>query len=605
MRRNGCAAPKVALTLLLLCAGACTRTDKPTTVAQVVAPDAKASAVAHGTHGAVSSAEARASEIGRDVLLRGGNAVDAAIAVAFALSVTHPSAANIGGGGFMIVRLPDGRATAIDYREVAPQKAHRDMFLDERGEVTLRSRRGPVAAGIPGVVAGLALAHEQFGTLPWRELLAPSIGLAREGHTLDEAHATELANGWKDVVRFAEAVETQLAQRPDAQTVALREALRATMATFGKDGGSRPYATGESWLQPELAKTLAYLAQEGPRAFYEGPLATNMAEGVRATGGIWTTEDLAGYRALSREPIRFAYHGHTITTMPPPSSGGVALRQILAGAEQLGLAKLGWDTPERAHLFAEILRRTFADRNQLLGDPAFVEMPLATLLSEEYAAARMASIDMVRATPSKDVRPGAAPAESRHTTHFSVVDRQGMAVSNTYTLNTNFGALVQIPGTGITLNNEMDDFTAKPGTPNAFGLVQGAQNAVAPGKRMLSSMSPTIVERDGKLRAVLGSPGGPTIITTVAQVLMQLVDHGRTLSQAVSAPRMHHQWLPDEVWLEPGVPAAVREGLRARGHHLEEAPVIGHANCIAVDPETGALDAVADVTRGGGGAAAF
>ncbi|MET0343709.1 MAG: gamma-glutamyltransferase family protein [Polyangiales bacterium] len=568
--------------------------------------------VAEGRRGAVSSAEPRASEVGRAVLEAGGNAVDAAVAVAFALGVTHPSAGNIGGGGFMVVRLPDGRSTALDYREVAPGAAQRDMFLDARGEVTERAQHGAQAAGVPGVVAGLADAHARFGSLPWATLIAPAIALARDGHPLDRAHAEELGVALEELRTFSEAVardDGAATGSRDGQGVqatrALRKALEATRATFAADGGARPYREDELWRQPALADTLTRIAREGPRGFYEGALAARMADGVRAMGGLWTAEDLAKYRPIEREPIRFSYHGHQITTMPPPSSGGVVLRQILAASEATSLSALGWDTPERVHLFAEILRRAFADRNELLGDPAFVQMPLAQLLSPAYAASRMQTFDPLHATPSREVRAGVTRDEPRHTTHFSVVDGRGMAVANTFTLNTSFGALVQIPGTGVTLNNEMDDFSAKPGSPNVFGLVQGAQNGIAPGKRMLSSMSPTIVEQDGKLRAVLGSPGGPTIINTVAQVLLQLVDHGRGLQEAVRAPRVHHQWLPDELLIEPGLGASVRAGLTARGHVLVEETSIGHANCIEVDPHTGTLRAVADLTRGGGGAAAL
>jgi gamma-glutamyltranspeptidase/glutathione hydrolase len=324
-------------------------------------------------------------------------------------------------------------------------------------------------------------------------------------------------------------------------------------------------------------------------------------------GGIWSARDLAGYRAVEREPIAFSYHGYDVLTMPPPSAGGIVLQQILGAADLLGLDRLDWDSPRRVHLYVEILRRTYADRNRWLGDPDFVHIPLAQLLDPGRIARRVADIDPDHATPSSEVAPGLASlGEPKHTTHFSIVDASGMAVANTFTLNGDFGALVQIPGTGVTLNNEMDDFTAKPGTPNMAGLVQGEQNAIEPGKRMLSSMSPTIVSRDGTLRAVVGSPGGPTITTTVAQILMQLLDHGRSLQSAVAAPRIHNQWLPDETWYEAGVPETTLDGLRRLGHHLTlEREPIGHAHCIERDPATGELRAVADVSRGGGGALAF
>lgn len=601
------AARSLALWLSLL-ALACARTSAPAHPAPSAAlPSPVAQGVAVGTRGAVSSAEQSASDVGRAVLERGGNAVDAAVAVALALNVTQPSAGNIGGGGFMMVRLPSGESTAIDYREVAPGAAHRDMFLDATGEVSERGLRGPQAAGIPGVVAGLHMAHRKFGSLPWSELVAPAIRLARAGHRLDAFHAGELREALTEVRAFAERVrELPAAAREQSaeKTQALLAALESTARTFGKQGGSAPYGEGELWQQPELADTLEILANEGPNAFYEGALAARMADAVQAMGGLWTLADLAGYRALERAPIRVTYRGHEVITMPPPSAGGVVLSQILSAAEHLKLYAEPWDSSARIHLFAEILRRAYADRNELLGDPAFVEMPLDRLLNPRYVATRMASIDLAHATPSADIRAGLPVAEPVHTTHFSVVDGAGMAVANTFTLNTNFGALVQIPGTGVTLNNEMDDFTAKPGAPNAFGLVQGTRNAIVPGKRMLSSMSPTIVLHDGKLRAVLGSPGGPTITTTVAQVLMQLVDHGRSLEQAILAPRVHHQWLPDELLIEPRLAPTLQDELRTLGHRLAEEREIGHANCIEVD-EGGRLTAVADVTRGGGGAAAF
>jgi gamma-glutamyltranspeptidase/glutathione hydrolase len=380
--------------------------------------------------------------------------------------------------------------------------------------------------------------------------------------------------------------------------------MAATLRTFSRPDGT-PYTAGETWRQPDLAATLDAIAAGGADAFYRGRLARRLASGVAAMGGIWTEADLAGYKAVERQPIRFTYHGHDIITMPPPSGGGVTLRQILAASEALHLDRLRWDSVDRIHLYVEALRRIFADSTQLLGDPGFVKIPLTTILDSGYIPKRMADIDPGKATPSAAIKAGVGSAEHLETTHFSVVDAGGMAVANTYTLNGGFGAKLQVPGTGVTLNNEMDDFTAKPGSPNMFGLVMGAQNAIQPGKRMLSSMTPTIVARDGKLRAVVGSPGGPTIITTVAQIVMQLIDHQRPLVDAVAAPRVHHQWMPDEIVHEESLPQPTRAALTARGHAMRARARIGVANCIEVDLTTGALIAVADVKRDGGKAAAY
>ncbi|WP_428269766.1 gamma-glutamyltransferase [Haliangium sp.] len=562
------------------------------------APVADGADTAVGVNGAVSSAEAHASEIGVEIMKKGGNAVDAAIAVGFALGVTHPSAGNIGGGGFMVIRMPDGTATTIDYREMAPGKASRDMYVGPDGQVTKDSRLGPLAAGIPGVVAGLAMAHAKYGSLPWKDLVMPAVTLAREGWPLDQHHAEDLSWGSERIQKYADEVKAASPGSP------LALALDATLATFRKPDGSS-YQTGEVWKQPELAATLEKIAEAGPDAFYRGPVAADMAAKVTAMGGLWTAEDLAGYKAVEREPIRFTYHGHEIVTMPPPSAGGVVLRQILAASEVLGLAKLEWNSDERIHLYAEALRRTYADRNLLLGDPDFVDIPMERLMDVSYMKERMADIDPNKATPSSEVGAGVELKESTQTTHFSVVDTKRMAVSNTYTLNGGFGAKVQIPGTGVTLNNEMDDFTAKVGAPNMFGLVQGPQNSIAPGKRMLSSMTPTIVSKDGALRAVLGSPGGPTITTTVAQILMQLIDHDRTIAEAVRAPRSHHQWLPDALLTEPEIGDENKAALEARGHQMRVWNSIGHANCIEVVSDGGGVRAIADQARDGGKAVAY
>lgn len=556
----------------------------PSSARSLPAHDANDPGTAVGIHGAVASAEAHASEVGLAILKRGGNAVDAAIAVGFALAVTHPSAGNLGGGGFMVVRMADGKTAALDYREVAPGAATRDMYLDAKGNPTRASVDGAKAAGIPGTVAGMALAHAQFGTIPWADLVAPAIELAREGHTLDSFHAEDLRNGVERMMKL-----------PGNEKSA---------GIYRKPDGAA-FVTGDRWVQPELAATLEIVAK-GPRNFYEGLLAKTLADGVRGLGGIWTEADLKGYRAIAREPIVFAYRGVEVITMPPPSAGGVVLRQLLAASEILEIHKYPWHSVDEIHLYVEAARRTYADRNFLLGDPAFIEVPLAKLLDGAYLRERLADVDLAHATPSDQVKAGLPQGkESIQTTHFSVVDDAGNAVSQTYTLNTSFGAKVVVPGTGVLLNNEMDDFAVKPGTPNTYGLVQGEQNKIVAGKRMLSSMTPTILVKDGELRAVVGTPGGSTISTTVTQIVRALLDYGVTLDVAVKAPRVHHQWQPDRIVAEPTLDPATVAGLKARGHEMAEWGSIGHANCIEVDPATHGYRAVADVARDGGEAVAY
>ena len=540
--------------------------------------------VALGTHGAVSSQEANATDVGIAVLKKGGNAVDAAVAVGFALAVTHPSAGNIGGGGFMVVRMHDATKAAIDYRETAPSKASRDMYLDAKKELTKDRLIGAKAAGIPGTVAGFAEAHGKFGKLPWKDVVEPAVKLAREGYVLDAETADDIA---KTVVTMKEAKLTEGAR------------------VFSKPDGS-PFKGGDRFLQPELAKTLELIETGGEKAFYTGKFAENMAREVTKAGGIWTAADLSSYKAKEREPLVFTYRGNEIIAMPPPSAGGIVLRQLLGASEILGLDKQPWRSAEEVHLFAEAMRRTYADRNELLGDPDFVKIPLATLLDPAYIGGRLKDIDPNKATPSTQIKAGIEPPhESTQTTHFSVVDDEGNAVSNTYTLNTGFGCKFVIPKTGILLNNEMDDFATKPGTANVFGLVQGERNKIEPGKRMLSSMTPTIVVKDGELRAVVGSPGGPTISTTVAQLVRGLVDYQQPLDVVVPAFRAHHQWLPDQIITEDAMPKDVEAALVAKGHQIKRMKRIGHANCIEVDPATRGFRAVADTTRGNGKAAAY
>jgi len=533
----------------------------------------------------VSSAEANASRVGVEVLKRGGHAVDAAVAVALALAVTHPSGGNLGGGGFMLVRTSDGQSTAIDFREIAPRAATKTMYLDAQGELTQDSVLGAKAAGVPGTVAGLALAHKRFGKLPWKSLVEPAVALARDGHVLDESHAETMADA----------------------AAQMRAAGFLDSAVIYEGEGGRPLAASETWKQPELATTLAILAEQGPSSFYEGALAGRIVSGVKKLGGLWTKQDLKTYRAVERKPIELDYRGHRVITMPPPSAGGIVLRQLLGASELLGIHAKPYRSVEAFHLYVEAARRAFADRNHWVGDPDFAVVPVAELTSPEYIALRMRDIDPAHATSSSTIAPGvlAGKPESHDTTHYSVVDREGNAVATTYTLNANFGAKVVVPGTGVLLNNEMDDFSAKPGSANIYGLVQGERNAIAPRKRMLSSMTPTIVLKDGQLRAVLGSPGGPTITNTVAEILMALVDHGIPLEQAVRAARVHHQWLPDVVTVETAIEVPLAAGLSAKGHTIAKRDAIGHASCIERNVATGMLRAVADVTRGGGGAEAY
>ncbi|HZF49693.1 MAG TPA: gamma-glutamyltransferase [Polyangiaceae bacterium] len=541
--------------------------------------------VALGTQGAVSSQEGHATDVGVDILKRGGNAVDAAVAVGFALAVTHPAAGNVGGGGFMVVRLANGEKLALDYREVAPSAATRDMYLDKKGDATKDSVNGAKAAGIPGTVAGLAAAHAKLGKLPWKDVVAPAVRLAREGFALDPVTAKDLIEATKRMRDLK---------------------LETAAKMFSKPDGS-PFAAGDRLVQTDLAKTLQAIADGGPKAFYEGPIAETMAREVQKAGGIWKAQDLAKYQAKWREPVVFTYRGHEIITMPPPSAGGVVLKQLLTASEILKLDQKPWRGADEVHLSCEAMRRAYADRNLLLGDPDFIKIPMSTLLDPKYIAGRLNDIDPQKATPSTQIKAGveSSKKEGTQTTHYSVVDRDGNAVSNTYTLNLSYGSKFMVPGTGVLLNNEMDDFAVKPGTANAFGLVQGEQNKIEPDKRMLSSMTPTIVTKDGELRAIVGSPGGPTISTTVAQIVRGLVDYNRPLDEVLPAIRAHHQWQPDQIFTEEAMPAELQAELEKRGHVVKKRSRIGHANSIEVDVETRGFRAVADTTRGGGKAGAY
>lgn len=529
----------------------------------------------------VVSTDAYASDVGAEVLAAGGNAIDAAIATSFALAVVNPEAGNIGGGGFMVVRIADGTTASLDYRERAPLAASRDMYLDERGELTEASTLGHRAVGVPGAVAGLWEAHQRFGTLPWAVLVAP---------------ARKLAEGF--VVRERQAAQFSMAE----------ENLRlfpSTEATFLPSG--EPPAVGDLFAQPELATTLGRIAAEGRDGFYLGPTADLIVAEMERGGGILTHEDLAGMEAVWRDPIRITYRDYTLISMPPTSSGGATLAAMAKILEGFQLGTLGYHSAEHVHLLAEAWKRAYADRNTYLADPDFVEIPLEAMISSEYGAERRASIDLSRATPSLEVGPGLGPADDGETTHLSVVDGEGNAVAITTTINSFFGSKVTVPGAGFLLNNEMDDFSGRPGFPNQYGLVQGEANAIAPGKRMLSAMTPTIVvDPDGELLLVVGSPGGATIITNVFQQISNVVDFGMGIRKGVNAPRVHHQHLPDRIQFEPGsLPPEVVSALESMGHEIEERvrtgdvyAYIGDVQAIMRLPD-GTLAGASDHRRGG------
>jgi gamma-glutamyltranspeptidase/glutathione hydrolase len=542
------------------------------------------------SQGMVATTDELASRVGVDVLQAGGNAVDAAVAVSFALAVVNPEAGNIGGGGFMIVRLADGTTAALDYREKAPGAAHRDMFLDSAGNLTDRSVVGHLASGVPGTVMGLWEAHQRFGERPWTELVEPSI---------------ELARGFPVRDRFLNSLGESM--------VEALSAFPASAAQFLPDEGAPP-AVGDTLRQDDLTRTLERIRDQGPEGFYAGETADLIVAEMARGEGLITHEDLAAYTAVWRDPVAFEYRGYTLVSMPPSSSGGVTMAEGANILEGYDLGALPFDGAERVHRMAEAWRRAFADRNHYLGDPDFVEMPLGDLVSDDYASFRRSSISLDDATPSDAVGPGVeafrgqeptegsgSGREGEHTTHFSIVDADGNAVAVTTTINSWYGSKVTVAGAGFVLNNEMDDFAAKPGTPNQFGLVQGERNAVEPGKRMLSAMTPTVVlDPDGELFMVTGTPGGSTIITTTFQTVSNVIDHGMNVSQAVLAPRIHHQHLPDQIFYEEGgLSDAVVAELEAMGHTVvERGGVSGDVQAILVAPD-GTLTAHSDPRRGG------
>ncbi len=516
----------------------------------------------------VVTAERHATAIGVDVLRSGGNAVDAAVAIGLALAVTEPNAGNLGGGGFMLLRLADGRTTFIDFRERAPGASHRDMYIDKEGNATQDSVVGYRASGVPGTVRGLEMALKRYGTKQWSELVQPAIRLARDGFPVSWDLARSLRNSGR------------LSRNPESKRV------------FLNDG--KPLAFGTTLRQTDLAATLERIARIGPDDFYTGKTAAMIAADMKAHGGTIAAKDLADYFPVEREPVAGSYRGQQVLGAPPPSSGGTGVVQILQILESFDLASMAPGSAAAMHLVAEAMRRFFADRARYFGDTDFVSIPLERMLSKEYAASRAKSVRMDRATPSPDVGDSdPAGYESDETTHYAVVDEDGSAVAVTYTLNGGYGSGVTAKGTGVLLNNEMDDFTAKPGSPNAYGLVQSENNSIEPGKRPLSAMSPTIVVQDGKTRLVLGAQGGPTIITSVVQVAVDVLDFGMNVQQAVDYPRFHHQWLPDLLYLEPnGHSTDTHDALRSRGHKLHFGRGLGHIEAIEVadDIIAGAAD---------------
>jgi gamma-glutamyltranspeptidase/glutathione hydrolase len=515
----------------------------------------------YGRSGMVATQEETATRIGLEVLQNGGNAVDAAAAVAFALAVTLPRAGNLGGGGFMVVHdAASGETVAIDYREKAGTEAFRDMFLDEAGEAdSEKSRYSGLAVGVPGTVAGMALALERYGTMTLAQALAPAIELAEQGITVSQDLAESL-DGLKD----------RLKKWPSSTKV------------FFKDGGAL-YEPGETLIQGDLAASLRLIAEQGPEVFYGGPIGEKIVAEVGRAGGHLTIDDLRGYQAVVREPVRGDYRGYEIASMPPPSSGGVHIVQILNTLEGFPIGFLGAGSAETIHLMAEAMKLAYADRSEYLGDPDVVDVPVAALTSKAYAAHLRSLINRNRARPAGAIKPGdLTPYESNETTHFSIVDAAGTAVANTYTINFGYGSGLVADGTGILLNNELDDFSAKPGVPNAYGLIGGDANAVAPNKRPLSSMSPTIVLKDGEPFLVTGSPGGSRIITTVLQVVMNVIDHGMNVAEATHAPRVHHQWLPDELRVEEGLSPDTILLLEQKGHDVVVKDAMGSTQSIMV-----------------------
>jgi len=527
--------------------------------------------------GVVVSSSDLASDIGAAILARGGTAVDAAVATAFAMAVTYPTAGNIGGGGFMIVRSSDGAATTFDYREKAPGKSTPTMYLDGKGEIVRGlTAAGYLAPGVPGTVRGMALAHMRFGKLPWKDVVMPAATLARDGFP----------------------VSASLAGGLNREVAGPMKPFPGSVSAYAKTDGT-PWKAGDRIVLTDLAKTLTAIATDGPDAFYKGWIADLIDKDMAANGGLITKADLAAYEAKERPAVRGTFLGYDIISMPPPSSGGIAIIEMLNMLEALEIQKLPRLSAEAIHLTTEARRRGFLERARFLGDPDFVQVPVATLIAKPHAREQMASISRTKASSSaelgKDLLGVTQPYESDETTHFSVVDRNGMAVSNTYTLEGGYGSHVVVPGTGFILNNEMGDFNKKPGTTNLTGDIGTPANVIAPGKRMLSSMTPVIVARAGNLVLVTGSPGGRTIINTSLDVVLGVTAWGLTGREAVDAPRMHHQWLPDRLTIEAdGIPAATLQALIAMGHDARMSGTQGSAQTVWVQPNTGMIYGVVD-----------
>jgi gamma-glutamyltranspeptidase / glutathione hydrolase len=531
-------------------------------------------------HAMVVAQEPLAAEAGLRILKSGGNAVDAAIATGFALAATHPLAGNLGGGGFMLIRFADGRSAFIDFRERAPEKASRDMYLNAAGQPTKDSIEGWRAPGVPGTVRGFELAHQKYGRSKWSALIAPAVELASKGFPVSYALSESLKSG-DNLSRDAESKR------------------------IFRNGGA-DFQPGSVLVQPELARTLARISQSGAKDFYEGESAHKLAEEMARHGGLITLSDLKNYTAVERMPLTGSYRGYGIITAPPPSGGGVGLLQMLAMLDGSGYEKAGAGSAGEIHYVAEVMRRFYADRNRYLGDPDAVKNPVAGLLDPAYIRMRRASIDPGHATPSTQLGPGKPTGvEGTDTTHYDVVDAEGNAVAVTYTLNDSFGSGVTIPGLGFLLNDEMDDFTAKPGTANLYGLVQRQVNAIEPRKRPLSAMTPTILTHDGKFFMALGAPGGPRITTAVLQVILNVVDFGMNVQDAIDAPRLHHQWLPDKLYLEHGISPDTVSLLKARGHDVDYAAGVVVAQVEAILSDGGWLQGGLDGRREGKAAAGY